>query len=423
MDPILQSLLEYLDGSPTSSHTGAISAAFLSRNGFERVDPGEAWNLLPGGKYYTMHSPSTLAAFVMGAEKPSSTGFRITGAHTDAPGLQLKSDPYSFREGLATLGIEVYGGPLFSTWFDRDLGVAGRAVTREGRVALYSVREPILRIASPAIHLNREVNKKGFRANPESEMRPVFASVDDYPAFRKVVADAAGLSPDSLAFFSAELVSTERAVLAGVNREFLVSSRIDDIASCHAALNAISRVTSPESTAVAILFDNEEVGSRTTAGAAGPFLETLLERICGGREEYFRAVTKSVMVSADCAHAVHPDWAGKHSQQSRPRLNGGPAVKHSVMQNYATCLETGAYFFRCAAKAGVTLQEFTGRADSIAGSTIGPIAASRTGIPTVDVGNPMLAMHSIRETSGALDHGRMMDCMRVHMSSEVAFGV
>jgi aspartyl aminopeptidase len=165
------------------------------------------------------------------------------------------------------------------------------------------------------------------------------------------------------------------------------------------------------------------VGSRTTAGAAGPFLETLLERICGGREEYFRAVTKSVMVSADCAHAVHPDWANKHSQQSRPRLNGGPAVKYSVMQNYATCVETGAYFTRCAARAGVTLQEFTGRTDALAGSTIGPITASRTGIPTVDVGNPMLAMHSIRETSGAHDHRKMMDCMRVHMSSEVPFKV
>lgn len=423
MDTILESLLEYLDGSPTSSHTGALSAAFLSGHGFERVNPGDAWNLLPGGKYFTMNSPSTVAAFVMGSGKPSDTGFRITGAHTDAPGLQLKSDPYSFREGLATLGIEVYGGPLFSTWFDRDLGVAGKAVTREGRVSLYSIREPLLRIASPAIHLNREVNKKGFKANPESEMHPVFASIDDYPAFRKAIADAAGLSPDEMAFFSAELTSTERAVLAGVNREFLAASRIDDIASCHASLHAIAQIDAPESTAVAILFDNEEVGSRTTAGAAGPFLETLLERISGGREEYFRAVTRSVMVSADCAHAVHPDWANKHSQQSRPRLNGGPAVKHSVMQNYATCVETGAYFFRCADRAGVTLQQFTGRTDALAGSTIGPITATRTGIPTVDVGNPMLAMHSIRETSGAHDHRKMMECMRVHMSSEVAFKV
>jgi len=421
MEPILESLLEYLDGSPTSSHTGSLSADFLAGNGFERVNPEDAWNLQPGGRYFTMYSSSTLAAFVMGTAKPSETGFRITGAHTDAPGLQLKSAPYSFREGLATLGIEVYGGPLFSTWFDRDLGVAGKVVTREGRVVLYGIREPLLRIASPAIHLNREVNKKGFRANPESEMHPIFATVDDYPAFRKAVADSAGLCLDDLAFFSAELVSTERAVLAGVNREFLVSSRIDDIASCHAALNAITQVTQPESTAVAILFDNEEVGSRTTAGAAGPFLETLLERMSGNREEFFRAVTKSVMVSADCAHAVHPDWAGKHSQQSRPRLNGGPAVKYSVMQNYATCVETGAYFSRCAGKAGVTLQEFTGRTDALAGSTIGPITASRTGIPTVDVGNPMLAMHSIRETSGAHDHRKMMDCMRVHMSSEVPF--
>lgn len=423
MDPILRSLLDYLDGSPTSSHTGALSRAFLTESGFEMLGAGETWSLVPGGRYFTMHSPSTLAAFIMGRENPSETGFRITGAHTDAPGLHLKSDPYSFREGVATLGVEVYGGPLFSTWFDRDLGVAGKAITREGRLALYCVREPVLRIASPAIHLNREVNKKGFKANPESEMRPFFATVDDYPSFRKMVAEAAGLQSDDLAFFSAELASTERAVLAGINREFLVSSRIDDIASCHAALNALAQVTSPESTAVAVLFDNEEVGSRTTAGAAGPFLETLLERICGGREQYFRAVGRSVMVSADCAHAVHPDWAGMHSQQSRPRLNGGPAVKHSVMQNYATSLETAAYFFRCADRAGVTLQQFTGRADSVAGSTIGPITASRTGIPTVDVGNPMLAMHSIRETSGALDHGRMIDCMRVHMSSEVAFGV
>lgn len=416
MQPILESLMDYLDGSPTAAHTGAVSAGFLQQNGFQRLDQGDRWEIVPGKRYFTMYSPSTLAAFIMGGSPPSEAGFRITGAHTDAPGLHLKSEPYSYREGLATLGIEVYGGPLLSTWFDRDLGLAGKAVTEEGRVLLYRLNEPFLRIVSPAIHLNREVNKKGFRANPESEMHPVFSTADDYASLRKAVADSAGLKTDEMAFFSAELTSLERAVLAGINREFLAASRIDDIASCHAALNAIARVEAPESTAVVILFDNEEVGSRTTQGAAGPFLETLLERLSGGREEYFRAVTRSVMVSADCAHAVHPDWAGRHSSRSKPVINGGPAVKRSAMQNYATGVETGAYFFRCAKRAGVTLQEYTGRTDSQSGSTIGPITATRTGIPTVDVGNPMLAMHSIRETSGALDHQKMLDCMKEHMS-------
>ncbi len=421
MEPILESLLPYLDQSPTAAHAGAVSAGFLEQNGFQRLNPGDQWKTVPGKGYFTMYSPSTLAAFVTGRKKPSESGFRITGAHTDAPGLHLKSDPFSYREGLATLGIEVYGGPLFSTWFDRDLGLAGRAVTGDGRVVLYHIREPFLRIVSPAIHLNREVNKKGFSANPESEMHPIFSSADDYPALRKAVADAAGLGTDELSFFSAELVSLEAAVLAGINRDFLVSSRIDDLASCHASLNALVQAGSPEATAIAIIFDNEEVGSRTTAGAAGPFLETLLERLSGSRDEYFRAVSRSVMVSADCAHAVHPDWANRHSAQSKPKLNGGPAVKRSAMQNYATGVETGAYFFRCAKAAGVTLQEFTGRTDSQAGSTIGPITATRTGIPTVDVGNPMLAMHSIRETSGALDHRKMMECMKVHMSAEIPF--
>lgn len=416
MQPILDSLMDYLDRSPTAAHTGAISAEFLKENGFVRLNQGDRWETVPGKRYFTMYSHSTLAAFIVGAGPPSHTGFRITGAHTDAPGLHLKSDPYSYREGLATLGIEVYGGPLLNTWFDRDLGLAGKAVTEDGGVVLYRIQEPILRIVSPAIHLNREVNKKGFRANPESEMHPIFSISDDYQSLKKAVADSAGLKQEELAFFSAELVSLEKAVLAGINREFLVASRIDDIASCHAALNAIARVEAPESTAVAIIFDNEEVGSRTTQGAAGPFLETLLERLSGDREDYFRAVAKSFMVSADCAHAVHPDWAGKHSSQSKPRLNGGPAVKHSAMQNYATGVETGAYFFRCAKRAGVTLQEFTGRTDTQAGSTIGPITATRTGIPTVDVGNPMLAMHSVRETSGAHDHQKMLDCMREHMS-------
>lgn len=416
MRPILDSLLEYLEGSPTAAHTGSISADILDKGGFARLEPGDHWKTVPGGRYYTMYSRSTLAAFILGGSPPSESGFRIIGAHTDAPGLFLKSEPYFYKEGLATLGIEVYGGPLLTTWFDRDLGLAGKAVGTDGTVALYSIREPILRIPSPAIHLNREVNRKGFRANPETEIHPVFSTVDEYPALRSLVAGAAGMKPEEMAFFSGELVSLEKPVLAGINREFLVASRIDDVASCHAALQALVRVKSPESTAVAVLFDNEEVGSRTTAGAAGPFLETLLERLSGGREEYFRAVTRSIMVSADCAHAVHPDWAGKHSAQSKPRLNGGPAVKRSAMQNYATGVETGAYFFRCAGRAGVKLQEFTGRTDAQAGSTIGPITATRTGIPTVDVGNPMLAMHSIRETSGALDHEKMILCMAEHMS-------
>jgi len=419
MQPILKSLLSYLDQSPTAAHTGNVSVDFLRAKGFEELKTGEPWKLLPGGAYFTLYSRSTLAAFVMGCKPPSETGFRITGAHTDAPGLQLKSEPYSHREGLATLDIEVYGGPILNTWFDRDLGLAGRAVAENGRVVLYHIQEPFLRIVSPAIHLNREVNKKGFKANPESEMHPIFATADDFSSLRKAVAESAGLKAEDMSFFSAELVSLEKAVLAGIDREFLVSSRIDDIASCHAALNAIAGVKKPGSTAVAVLFDNEEVGSRTTSGAGGPFLETLLERLSGGREEYFRAVSRSIMVSADCAHAVHPDWVGRHSPQSKPKLNGGPAVKRSAMQNYATGLETGAYFIRCAEKAGVAVQEFTGRADTQSGSTIGPITAARTGIPTVDVGNPMLAMHSIRETSGALDHQKMLDCMKIHMSGVV----
>ncbi len=416
MQPILDSLLEYLALSPTSAHTGSRSAEMLEKEGFSRLEPGDPWKTAPGGRYYTMYSPATLAAFIVGKRPPAESGFRITGAHTDAPGLFLKSEPYSYKEGLGTLGIEVYGGPLLNTWFDRDLGLAGKAVGSDGTVALYSIKEPILRILSPAIHLNRDVNRKGFKANPETEIHPVFSTVDEYPALRSLVAEAAGMKAGKMAFFSGELVSLEKPVLAGINREFLVASRIDDIASCHAALHALFRVRSPESTAVVVLFDNEEVGSRTTAGAAGPFLETLLERLSGGREEYFRAVARSFMVSADCAHAVHPDWADKHSSQSRPRLNGGPAVKRSAMQNYATGIETGAYFFRCAERAGVTLQEFTGRTDAQAGSTIGPITATRTGIPTVDVGNPMLAMHSIRETSGALDHEKMILCMVEHMA-------
>lgn len=416
MNPILDSLLSYLDRSPTAAHTGKISAEFLRERGFDELNPGEAWELHPGKACFTMYSPSTLAAFVMGSGPPRDTGFRITGAHTDAPGFHLKSEPYAHREGLATLGVEVYGGPIYSTWFDRDLGLAGKAVTSEGRVLLYHITEPVLRIASPAIHLNREANKKGFHANPENQIHPFFATADDYPSLRRLISDAAGISPEEMAHFSAELVSLEKAVLAGINREFLVASRIDDIAGCHSAIQAVAEVKDPESTAVVVLFDNEEVGSRTSHGAAGPFLETLLERLSGGREDYFRAVTKSIMVSADCAHAVHPDWADRHSTRSRPKLNGGPAVKRSAMQNYATGVETGAYFIRCAARAGVTVQEFTGRADSRAGSTIGPITASNTGIPTVDVGNPMLAMHSIRETSGALDHEKMIACMKAHMN-------
>jgi aspartyl aminopeptidase len=415
----ISDLLSFLENSPTSAHCVQSSVALLRENGFKELFMREKWNLNCGEKRYVIESSSTIAAFIVGKKPASQAGFRIIGAHTDSPGFRLKPEPYCYTEGLSTLGVEIYGGPAVATWFDRDFGLAG-SVSYMGENGLatkpYRIDKPILRFPSPAIHLNRDANKDGFLANAEDQLLLVLGdSENDYCSLKNIIAESAGITPEMLIDFSGQVFDLQKPSLGGINQNYFTASGIDNMGSCHAAVCAAVQAGTAESTAVVFLFDNEEIGSRTVNGASSPFMERVLERLSGSREDYFRACDRSMNVSADYAHAVHPGWASKHSKLSRPQMNKGPVIKMSAGGNYASSSRTSAYFIRCAGLAESPIQKFVSRADGKGGGTLGPIAAAGTGIPTVDVGNPMLSMHSIREMAGTKDHENMINCMRVHL--------
>ncbi len=419
MNDEIKGLISFLAESPTAAHCVKNAADILRKNGFMETCMGENWTIAPGDKGFVIENSSTLAAFIAGKKPAAEGGFRTVGTHTDAPGFRLKPEPYSFTEGLSTLGVEIYGGPTVATWVDRDLGLAGN-VTFMGEkgleTRLYRIDRPVLRFPSPAIHLNRTANKDGFKVNAEDELLLVFGDDEkDYQGLKELVAEAAGIDASSLIDFSGEVFDLQQPSLSGLKGNYLTCGGIDNRASTHAATEAIVRAGASDSTAVILLFDNEEIGSRTVNGAASPFMERILERLAGGREDYFRACSRSLNVSADCVHAIHPGWAGKHSKLSKPRLNCGPAIKTSAGGSYASSARTSAYFMKCAELAKSPVQTFVSRADGASGQTLGPIAAAATGIPTVDVGNPMLSMHSAREMAGTKDHINMINCMKVHL--------
>lgn len=419
MNTEIEKLVSFLEKSPTASHCVENAAEILKENGFSEAHMGAEWNLRPGERRFVVENASTLAAFITGEKPAAEGGFRIVGTHTDAPGFRLKPEPYSFTEGLSTLGVEIYGGPTVATWMDRDLGLAGN-VTFMGEkgleTRLYRIDRPVLRFPSPAIHLNRTANKEGFKVNAEDELLLIFGDEEsDFDGLKEMVAAAAGIEKPRLIDFSGELYDLQQPSLSGLKGNYLTCGGIDNRASTHAATEAIVRAGESDSTAVILLFDNEEIGSRTVNGAASPFMERILERLAGGREEFFRGCSRSLNVSADCVHAIHPGWIGKHSKLSKPHLNGGPAIKTSAGGSYASSARTSAYFIKCAELAKSPVQKFVSRADGRSGGTLGPIAAAGTGIPTVDVGNPMLSMHSAREMAGTKDHINMINCMRVHL--------
>ncbi len=427
MNKTVTGLISFLENSPTASHCVQISAELLKKDGFSELSMGEEWNLNRGDKYYIIDSTSTLAAFIIGNKPAADAGFRIIGTHTDAPGFRLKPEPYAYTEGLSTLGVEIYGGPTVATWFDRDLGLAGSVTFMEKNrltTKLFRINKPLLRFPSPAIHLNRTANKDGFKANAEEQLLLVFGDEeDDYDTLKKMIAEAAGIKAEQVIDFSGEVFDVQPPALNGVKDNYLIAAGIDNQASTHAALAAVTETATADPTAIVFLFDNEEIGSRTVNGAASPFMERVLERISGTRDDFFKACSRSINVSADCVHAIHPGWAAKHSKLSKPQLNKGPAIKMSAGGSYASTARTSAYFMKCAELAESPIQKFVSRADGKSGGTLGPIAATGTGIPTVDVGNPMLSMHSVREMAGTVDHENMINCMKVHLEGQIVISI
>lgn len=402
-------LKDFLDKSPTAFQATDEIVRRLLENGFSRLSESDKWELKAQGKYFVVRNNSAVIAFINGSEAPALTGFKISGGHTDSPALKVKVGSETKFKGYHKVFVEVYGGPIINTWFDRELSLAGRVTyLTDGAVKstnLY-IDRPIGIIPNLAIHLNRNVNK-GLEINKQTEL-PVFLGSSDKDSFlENLIATECGVKAEDILDYDLFFIPWEKALIYGVEEELISSGRLDDLAMCHAILNALLATKDNKSTVVATFYDNEEIGSQTLQGANSSFLEMILSRInlClnGNAEDYARAVNLSFQISADQAHAVHPNYVGKHDSNYAPELNKGPVVKFSANYRYATNSESSAYFMSICKKLDIPYQKMINRSDIPSGSTIGPVSSATTSIKTVDIGNPMFAMHSTRETMGTLD--------------------
>jgi aspartyl aminopeptidase len=408
-------LCEFLDASPTPFHAVSSMVQRLSEAGFSELQESQTWSLQAGGKYYVVRNGSSIIAFVMGTAPIGDCGLRMTAAHTDSPCLMLKPQPEIVAEGCQQLGVEVYGGALLNPWFDRDLSIAGRLVYRDAenclRQTLVDFREPVAVIPSLAIHLDREANR-GRTVNPQNDMSPLVKLLnhgDDREDFRDILRQRFLQDSDQVVDFELCLYDAQPAAIIGLDKEFLASGRLDNLLSCYVATRALIEADGAN-TCLMVCNDHEEVGSVSAIGADGPFLQSIVERIVERIVEADSAagssaatLSRSLMISCDNAHAVHPNYRDKHDAEHLPRLNGGPVIKTNVKQRYATNSLTASLFKQLCQQADVPVQQFVSRADLACGSTVGPIVSSRLGVATLDVGIPQLAMHSCRELAGSTD--------------------
>jgi aspartyl aminopeptidase len=419
MRDVVADLLGYIDRSPTPYHAVTETERRLTANGYRKLLESEIWELAAGERRYVIRGEGSLVAFQVGATSPTLGGFRAIGAHTDSPNLRVKPLADVVAHGYRQIAVEPYGGALLHTWLDRDLSLAGRVTLRHGestRTALLDFERPLLRIPSLAIHLAREQRSEGLKLDPQTHLVPI-AGLEDGPPLPELIAaellarEGEGVAPADVLAYDLMTYDVQPAARAGLGGEFLHAPRLDNLASCHAGLSALlaaGEAPLPDFTRLLVLYDHEEVGSRTAQGAAGTLLTDSLERIAtgvGGGEPQglARALARSVLVSADMAHAVHPNHPDRHEPGHRPVIGRGPVVKQNANQAYASDARTAGLFRSLCARLGVQPQSFVSRNDMPCGSTIGPISAARAGIPTVDVGNPMLSMHSCREMAGAAD--------------------
>jgi len=409
-----QDLCDYIQASPSPYHCVDTSVARLQAAGFTELKEREVWSHLPPGAAHYVIRDGTLVAWRMGTGAIPESGFRLIGAHTDSPNLRIKPNADYVREGYRQWGVEVYGGILTYTWFDRDLGLSGRAVLRGSNgPVLRNVRidRPIARIPSLAIHLNRGIRTDGFKPNHQQHLPPMLGIFqDDAPdLLPKLISDALDIDPKDFIGGDLMLHDLQVPVVGGVHNEFVFAPRLDNQASCYTAIEALVSQTDPvAATTGAVLFDHEEVGSRSSSGAAGQLLVRILDRIISAAEAQSpgglaRASAQSFIISADMAHGVHPNYADRHDGQHKPMLNGGVVIKSNASQRYATNAESSARVQLAAEAAEVPVQKFINRTDLACGTTIGPLAAAELGIRSVDIGAAMLSMHSIREQTGAAD--------------------
>jgi aspartyl aminopeptidase len=400
-------LLDFLDNSPSPFHAVATVVARLEAAGFTAVDEREAWS--GGGRHHVVRG-GTVVAWTAADALQLDGGFRIIGAHTDSPNLRVKPNADTGRAGYRQLGVEVYGGALWNSWLDRDLGLSGRVSVRgQDDPLLVKVDRPLLRVPQLAIHLDRAVNETGLKLNPQQHLVPIWGmGRADEGGFTAFLAAELGVAPADIQAWDLMLHDLTPAALLGRKNELLSSARIDNLVSCWAATTALLGAGEPnDHVGVICLFDHEEIGSESATGAAGSILPTVLERISlapgRDRQDHLRSLAASRCVSADGAHATHPNYPERHEPEHLITPNAGPVVKTNTNVRYATDAASAAWFQDLCDGAGVPTQQFVVRSDMPCGSTIGPITSARLGISTVDVGVAQLSMHSARELCGAQD--------------------
>lgn len=411
---MIEKLLNFLNSSPVNFLAVETIRKKLEESGFRRIDAGEKLPETKAGDcFYITKNDSSIYAFRMGNKPVEDAGFKLICAHCDSPTFRIKPRGEMISEGgIVRLNTEVYGGPILSTWFDRPLSIAGRVILRSESIlhpktALLNVKRPLLTIPNLAIHFNRQVND-GVKLSRQKDMLPIMGMINNHlesgNILINIICEELNVIPDDILDFDLYLYDITPACLVGVHNELVSAGRLDDLSMVHAALEAMLAVETSDETQVMAIFDNEETGSGTKQGAASPVLRNMLERIAGSAENFYRAVEHSFMVSADNAHAYHPNHGEKYDPTNHPLMGRGPVIKFNASQKYASDADSAAVFKAVCEKAEVPCQTFVNHSDVAGGSTLGNILTSQIPLRGVDMGNPIWAMHSVRETGSVLDH-------------------
>jgi aspartyl aminopeptidase len=422
----VRQLINFIDTSPSPCHAVQSMEAQLAAFQFIRLYEADKWQLQTGGRYYVVRDDSSLIAFMVGQQPLVETGFKLVGGHTDSPSLRIKPNPAIVTDGLLRLSVEIYGGPILATFTDRDLSLAGRVSYKDedGEINSRLVRynKPLLRLPNLAIHMNRNVNEDGLKLHKQQELPLILTSLTEQqlPAdyFTDWLQQQLDVEVEQILAWDLTVYDTQKGVLWGADNEFYADSQLDNLASCHAALTALldEKVLAANNTLVCAFFDHEEIGSESHKGADGSFLADVLKRIAlasgTDSEDFLRALAKSFMISADMAHAYQPSFPAAYDADHKVLMNQGPVIKINANQRYSTHSGSEAIFADCCDLAGVPYQKYSHRNDLGCGSTVGPMLSSQLGISCVDVGNPLWAMHSIRESAGVWDHYYLIKALR-----------
>ena len=418
---MINRLFQFLESSPVNFLAVDTICKRLNDAGFRCFDASSRLESVKAGeKFYVVKNDSSIYAFVIGRQPLAEKGFHMICSHCDSPTFRIKPNAEMLREGMLSLNTEVYGGPIMSTWFDRPLSLAGRVIVDSGDVMqpetrLLHIRRPLLTIPNLAIHFNRQVND-GVKLSKQIDMLPLMAAavteeMKKDGVLLSLISEELNVSIPDILDFDLYLYDTTPPSTFGLQQEMISAGRLDDLSMVHASLEALIAATEegiPEQTNVMAVFDNEETGSQTKQGAGSPFLRSMIERIIiaqeGRGDDFYRAVEQAFMISADNAHAWHPNYSSKYDPTNHPHLGLGPVIKLNASQKYATDAVSAAVFAGICRKAGVPFQYFVNHSDVAGGSTLGNILASSLPVRGVDMGNGVLAMHSVRETASVADH-------------------